>query len=116
MARGLQRSDVLMHPEDGDRSKIYRYGEAGLDAARGGRGAMVIRYDGHAEFQLERRGIAKSWVEETVLDPDETETRGGRRSFLKRLPGRRVMLRVVTARGDPEFVITAYFDRTRPCE
>ncbi len=73
---------------------------------------MVIRYDDDAEFQLERRRIAKSWVEETVVHRDETETRGGRRSFLKRLPSRRVILRVVTARGDPELVITAYFGRT----
>ncbi len=26
-----------------------------------------------------------------------------------------VMLRVVTAQSDPEYVITAYFDRTKPC-
>jgi hypothetical protein len=75
----------------------------------------VIRYDEHAEFQIDRRGIAKEWIEQTLLDPDETETKGTRRSFLKRLPGRHVMLRVVTARGDAEYVITAYFDRTKPC-
>jgi hypothetical protein len=76
----------------------------------------VIRYDAHAEFQIERRAIVKPWIEETILSPDETETKGNRRSFLKRLPGRHVMLRVVTARHDPEYVITAYFDRTKPCE
>jgi Domain of unknown function (DUF4258) len=75
----------------------------------------VIRYNEHAEFQIERRGIAKKWIEDTIVDPDETETRGSRRSFLKRLPGRHVMLRVVTTRADPEYVITAYFDRTKPC-
>ena len=75
----------------------------------------MIRYDEHAEFQLERRGISKVWVEETIADPHETETTGNRRSFLKCLPGRHVMLRVVTARTDPEYVITAYFDRTKPC-
>jgi hypothetical protein len=26
----------------------------------------MIRYDEHAEFQLERRGIAKDWVEQTI--------------------------------------------------
>jgi Domain of unknown function (DUF4258) len=78
-------------------------------------GRLVIRYDEHAEFQIERRGIAKAWVEETILNPDETETKDKRQSFLKCLPGRHVMLRVVTARRDPEFVITAYFDRTKPC-
>jgi len=76
----------------------------------------MIRYDEHAEFQIARRSIAKEWVEETMLRPDETETKSGRLSFLKRLPGRHVMLRVVTARDDPEYVITAYFDRTKPCE
>jgi hypothetical protein len=75
----------------------------------------MIRYDEHAEFQIGRRGIAKAWIEEAILNPDETETKGGRRSFLKRLPGRHVMLRVVTAREDPEYVVTAYFDRTKPC-
>ena len=72
----------------------------------------MIRYDEHAEFQIE---IAKAWVEDAILNPDETETRDDRRSYLKRLPGRHVMLRVVTARHDPEYVITAYFDRTKPC-
>jgi hypothetical protein len=76
---------------------------------------MTIRYDEHAEFQLVRRGIEKAWVEEALREPDETETKGNRRSFFKRLPGRHVMLRVVTARHDPDYVITAYFDRTKPC-
>ena len=76
---------------------------------------MVIRYNEHAEFQIGRRGIAKAWIEDTILNPDETEIRSNRQSFLKRLPGRHVMLRVVTARNDPEYVITAYFDRTKPC-
>jgi len=47
----------------------------------------MIRYDEHAEFQIQRRGIAKAWVEDTILIPDETETKGSRRSFLKRLQG-----------------------------
>jgi hypothetical protein len=55
----------------------------------------MIRYDEHAEFQIARRGIDKS--------------------FLKCLPGRHIMLRVVTAENDLEYVITAYFDRKRPC-
>jgi hypothetical protein len=76
----------------------------------------MIRYDEHAEFQIARRGIAKEWIVEALLHPDETETKSGRQSFLRRLPGRHVMLRVVTARNDPEYVITAYFDRTKPCE
>lgn len=75
----------------------------------------MIRYDEHAEFQLERREIAREWVEETLHNPDATETKGSRRSFLRCLPGRKIMLRVVTPRDDPEYVITAYFDRTRPC-
>jgi hypothetical protein len=74
----------------------------------------MIRYDEHAKFQIERRGIAKSWVEDTILNPDTTETKG-LRSFLKCLPGRHVALRVVASLGDPNFVITVYFDRTKPC-
>jgi uncharacterized protein DUF4258 len=75
----------------------------------------MIRYDEHAEFQLERRGIAKDWVEQTIRAPEVTETKGIRRSFLRCIPGRRIMLRVVTPLHDPDYVITAYFDRTKPC-
>lgn len=75
----------------------------------------MVRYDEHAEFQLARRNIEKAWVEATLLNPDTTEIKGNRRSFLKCLPGRHVMLRVVTALHDSEYVITAYFDRTKPC-
>ena len=58
---------------------------------------MVIRYDEHAGFQLERREISKDWVEETLRSPEVTETKGGRKSFLRCIPGRRIMLRVVTS-------------------
>jgi hypothetical protein len=75
----------------------------------------MIRYDEHAEFQIQRRSIAKAWVEETISSPDLTERQGARMSFLKCLPGRHSMLRVVTPVHDPGYVITAYFDRTKPC-
>lgn len=75
----------------------------------------MTRYDEHADFQLARRDIEKTWVEETLRNPDATETSSNRRSFLKCLPGRHVMLRVVTPLHDPDYVITAYFDRTKPC-
>ncbi len=75
----------------------------------------MIRYDEHAELQLARRKIEKVWVEETLRNPDATEAKGNRRSFLKCLPERHVMLRVVTPLQEPNYVITAYFDRTKPC-
>jgi hypothetical protein len=75
----------------------------------------MILYDEHAEFQIARRNIDRSWIEQTIRSPDETETRSGLRSYLKCLPGRHIMLRVVTPARDPEYVITAYFDRTKPC-
>ena len=75
----------------------------------------MIRYDEHAEFQLKRRRIEKNWVEEALLNPDESETKTQRRSFLKCLPDRKFALRVVTPLHDPEYVITAYFDRRRRC-
>jgi Domain of unknown function (DUF4258) len=75
----------------------------------------VIRYDDYAEFQIQRRGIAKPLIEETLRYPDSTETKNKRTSFLKCFPNRHVMLRVVTPELDHEFVITAYFDRTRRC-
>lgn len=75
----------------------------------------MIRYDEHAEFQIDRRRLEKAWIEETIRNPDAVETRGDRRSSFKCLPGRHIMLRVVTLANDPEYVITAYFDRKRPC-
>ena len=75
----------------------------------------MIRYDEHAEFQIARRNIDKAWVEAVLRSPDTVEKGKTRQSFLKCLPGRHVMLRVVTALTDPDYVITAYFDRTRPC-
>jgi len=75
----------------------------------------MIRYDEHAEFQLERRGIAKAWVEETIRVHDATETKGNWISYLKCTPERHFMLRVVVPVLDPEYVVTAYFDRTKPC-
>lgn len=77
--------------------------------------SVMIRYDEHAEFQIKRRSIAKAWVEETISSPDAVDRRGVRMSFLKCLPGRRFMLRVVTPQDDSGYVITAYFDRTKPC-
>jgi hypothetical protein len=75
----------------------------------------MIRYDEHAEFQLERRQVPKEWVEQALANPDATEIKASRQSFLCCLPGRKFMLRVVTPLHDSEYVITAYFDRRRPC-
>ena len=75
----------------------------------------VIRFDPHAEFQIERRGIPRSWIEKTLRSWDETEARGGKRSFLKCYPERGKKLRVVVRENDHEYVITAYFDRRKPC-
>ena len=52
---------------------------------------------------------------QTLSDPDETETRGHRKSFLRCFPDRKFALRVVTPLHEPDYVITAYFDRRRPC-
>lgn len=43
----------------------------------------MIRYDDHAEFQIARRGIDKAWIEDVVINPDQTESSGGRQSFLR---------------------------------
>ena len=69
----------------------------------------MIRYDEHAEFQIARRNIEKAWIEAVLRNPDTVEKGETRQSFFKCLPGRRVMLRVVTPLTDPEYVITAYF-------
>jgi hypothetical protein len=75
----------------------------------------MTRYDEHAEFQLARRNIDKALAETTLREPDATEIKGNKRSFLKCLPGRHVMLRIVTSAYDPKYVITAYFDRKKSC-
>jgi hypothetical protein len=75
----------------------------------------MIRYDAHAEFQIVRRDIPKTGIEQTLREPDLVEDKGSRRSFFKCLSGRRIMLRVVTPISDPEYVVTAYFDRKKPC-
>jgi hypothetical protein len=75
----------------------------------------MIGYVQHTKFQLERRGIAQEWVEETIHNPDETETKENRLSYLKCLPNRHITLRVIPPGDDPQYVIPAYFDRRRPC-
>ena len=75
----------------------------------------MIRYDCHAEFQLARRDIDKAWVERVLSDPHEREDRGDKISLLACLPERGKMLRVVVRLNDPEYVITAYFDKRKPC-
>ncbi len=76
---------------------------------------MGIRYDPHAEFQLARRGIDKAWVEQVLSAPQERAYRENKISFLACFPERGRMLRVVVRLNDPEYVITAYFDRRKPC-
>lgn len=76
----------------------------------------MIRYDPHAEFQIVRRSLEKTWVEQVLSAPEETELRGDKISFLACFPERGKMLRVVVRRDDPDYVITAYFDRRKPCE
>ena len=75
----------------------------------------MICYDVHAEFQLTRRGIDKAWVERVLSTPHEREYRGNKISLLACFPERGKMLRVVVRLNDPEYVITAYFDRRKPC-
>ncbi len=62
----------------------------------------MIRYDEHAEFQIARRNIEKGWVEAVLRNPDTVEEGETPQSFFKCLPGRHVMLRVVTPLTDPE--------------
>ena len=75
----------------------------------------MIHYDPHAEFQLVRRDIKKAWVERVLSSPQEKEQRGDKLSLLLCFPERGKMLRVVVRSSDPEYVITAYFDRRKPC-
>ncbi|MBF0160007.1 MAG: DUF4258 domain-containing protein [Magnetococcales bacterium] len=76
---------------------------------------MFLTYDPHAEFQLVRRGIEKAWVKQVLSEPHEVEQRGDKLSFLACFPERGKMLRVVVRLHDQKYVITAYFDRRKPC-
>jgi hypothetical protein len=75
----------------------------------------MIAYDPHAEFQIKRRGIPRAWVEETLAAPEKTETKGDKRSFLRCYTECGKMLRVVVREDNHHYVITAYFDRRKPC-
>ena len=78
---------------------------------------MTIYYDPHAAFQIARRSIPAEWIEQTLFQPDAREDRmDGKTSFLKCFPEKGKMLRVVTRQDDHRYIITAYFDRRRPCE
>jgi Domain of unknown function (DUF4258) len=105
--------------KDVDGWDIGERGHAGLRTAMPSHDewgiCTMIRYDEHAEFQIARRNIEKAWIEAVLQSPDIVEKDLSRQSFFKCLPGRHVMLRVVTPLNDPDYVITAYFDRTRPC-
>jgi hypothetical protein len=76
---------------------------------------MPLEYDPHAEFQIQRRGIDKLWIEDTLQNWDEVERKDGKCSFLKCFPERRKKLRVVVRESDHNYIITAYFDRRKPC-
>ncbi|MHB8255579.1 MAG: DUF4258 domain-containing protein [Acidiferrobacter sp.] len=76
---------------------------------------MDLTFAEHAAFQVQRRAIKIEWIEAAILTPDGTETRDGKTSFLKCHTERGKMLRVVTRENDHCHVITAYFDRRRPC-
>ncbi len=75
----------------------------------------MARYDPHALFQMVRRGIQREWVEAALRFPDEQEVRDNKRSFLKCHPEHGKKLRVVTRIDDPQYGVTAYFDRRKPC-
>jgi hypothetical protein len=75
----------------------------------------VIQYDPRALFQIQRRAIEPERVVETLERWDETEVRGDKRSYLRCYPERAKMLRVVVRESDHAYVITAYYDRRKPC-
>nr|VFK49461.1 MAG: protein of unknown function (DUF4258) [Candidatus Kentron sp. TC] len=76
----------------------------------------MTRYHPHALFQMQRRGITQQQVEMALTRHDETESRDDKRSFLRCFPEKGKKLRVVTRLDDIHYVITAYFDRRKPCK
>ena len=78
---------------------------------------MMIEYDDHALAMMAERGIAKSFVEATLENPDNVtiDQENHRALFWKCLEGRNFALRVITPSYRKNYVITAYFDRRQPC-
>lgn len=69
-----------------------------------------MEYTNHCEDMLTERSILKSWVEQTINEPEEVEDKAdGTRHYLRKIPERgNRWLRVV---GGPDRVITVFFDR-----
>jgi hypothetical protein len=72
----------------------------------------------HAEDALEKRRIARAWVEKAMNAPDATEPDAVDPDLehrLARIPewGNRVLRMIVNAKRTPPRIVTAFFDRRR---
>ena len=74
---------------------------------------MRIIYTNHAGYMLEKRGIEKTWVEETIKYPDKTEKKDGKYYARKKLNGLTIEVTYeIIEEGGKKYikVITVYLD------
>ncbi len=77
----------------------------------------MIEYSRHALEKMAERGLEEEWILFCLSDPDIeiSEPGTGCTVYLRCLPGRSQMLRVVIPDDRPNFVISVYFDHRFPC-
>ncbi len=77
----------------------------------------MIEYSRHAREKMAERELEEKWILLCLSDPDieipEPDT--GCTVYLRCLPGRSQMLRVVVPDNRPNFIVSVYFDHRFPC-
>ena len=71
-------------------------------------------YAKHCEDMLKERSIPKSWVEQTIGEPEKSEDKqDGTRHYLRRIPehGNKWVRVIVNITEEPNKVVTVFFDR-----
>ena len=71
----------------------------------------MILYTDHAEQRMAKRGILKSWVEETIRKPDQVfAVRYGKKQAVKKINHEEISV-VYVKEGDNWIVITVFWGR-----
>jgi hypothetical protein len=79
--------------------------------------SVIYRLTEHARDALAKRGIRTDWLERAIASPQRTEPDSNDPALEHRLAtisdhGDRVLRVIINIRNVPEWVVTAYFDRT----
>lgn len=77
----------------------------------------MIEYSHHAQDKVAERGLEEEWILLCLQEPEVTipEPATGCTVYLRCIPGRSLMLRVVVPNDRPSFIVSVYFDRRFPC-